>query len=177
MNIRTLLQTKLINILNIHTNPDFKFLAECTEWVHQKLVSLTNKVTNFNFFLFSLLLTTKTTNLRIRRIQDRSVLMSQRVPVKEDLVELSITNTKSTRTVIEMTAIQTNPNFKQIQECIDIVTRQLVSENSYTVPLNRKMGLESRGFFFTSETSEKTSSSILRQGGGFLSQYARKRNF
>ena len=39
VNIRTLLQTKLINILNIHTNPDFKFLAECTEWVHQKLVS------------------------------------------------------------------------------------------------------------------------------------------
>merc|ERR1711971_510814 len=37
VNIRTLLQTKLINILNIHTNPDFKFLAECTEWVHQKL--------------------------------------------------------------------------------------------------------------------------------------------
>jgi hypothetical protein len=29
----------LINVLNIHTNPDFKFLAECTEWVHQKLVS------------------------------------------------------------------------------------------------------------------------------------------
>ena len=39
VNIRTLLQTKLINILNIHTNPDFKFLAECTEWVTQKLVS------------------------------------------------------------------------------------------------------------------------------------------
>lgn len=39
VNIRTLLQTKLINVLNIHTNPDFKFLAECTEWVHQKLVS------------------------------------------------------------------------------------------------------------------------------------------
>ncbi len=39
VNIRTLLQTKLINILNIHTNPDFKFLAECTEWVSQKLVS------------------------------------------------------------------------------------------------------------------------------------------
>ena len=39
VNIRTLLQTKLINILNIHTNPDFKFLAECTEWVAQKLVS------------------------------------------------------------------------------------------------------------------------------------------
>nr|XP_040567606.1 plectin-like isoform X2 [Lepeophtheirus salmonis] len=37
VNIRTLLQTKLINILNVHTNPDFKFLAECTEWVHQKL--------------------------------------------------------------------------------------------------------------------------------------------
>ncbi|TRY61232.1 hypothetical protein TCAL_08459, partial [Tigriopus californicus] len=37
VNIRTLLQTKLINVLNIHTNPDFKFLAECTEWVHQKL--------------------------------------------------------------------------------------------------------------------------------------------
>lgn len=39
VNIRTLLQTKLINILNIHTNPDFKFLAECTEWVAKKLVS------------------------------------------------------------------------------------------------------------------------------------------
>ena len=39
VNIRTLLQTKLINILSIHTNPDFKFLAECTEWVAQKLVS------------------------------------------------------------------------------------------------------------------------------------------
>ena len=39
VNIRTLLQTKLINILNIHTNPDFKFLAECTEWVTKKLVS------------------------------------------------------------------------------------------------------------------------------------------
>ena len=39
VNIRTLLQTKLINILNIHTNPDFKFLAECTEWVVKKLVS------------------------------------------------------------------------------------------------------------------------------------------
>ena len=38
VNIRTLLQTKIINVLNIHTNPDFKFLAECTEWVHQKLV-------------------------------------------------------------------------------------------------------------------------------------------
>lgn len=41
VNIRTLLQTKLINILSIHTNPDFKFLAECTEWVAQKLVSST----------------------------------------------------------------------------------------------------------------------------------------
>ena len=41
VNIRTLLQTKLINVLNIHTNPDFKFLAECTVWVHQKLVSST----------------------------------------------------------------------------------------------------------------------------------------
>ncbi len=41
VNIRTLLQTKLINILNIHTNPDFKFLAECTEWVAQKLVRFT----------------------------------------------------------------------------------------------------------------------------------------
>jgi dystonin len=40
VNIRTLLQTKLINILNIHTNPDFKFLAECTEWVAQKLKQL-----------------------------------------------------------------------------------------------------------------------------------------
>ena len=39
VNIRTLLQTKLINILSIHTNPDFKFLAECTEWVAAKLVS------------------------------------------------------------------------------------------------------------------------------------------
>lgn len=38
VNIRTLLQTKLINVLNIHTNPDFRFLAECTEWVYQKLV-------------------------------------------------------------------------------------------------------------------------------------------
>ena len=45
VNIRTLLQTKLINILNIHTNPDFKFLAECTEWVAQKLVSLTARLT------------------------------------------------------------------------------------------------------------------------------------
>lgn len=53
VNIRTLLQTKLINILNIHTNPDFKFLAECTEWVHQKLVS--QKATNVtNICLFSL---------------------------------------------------------------------------------------------------------------------------
>merc|ERR1712170_155255 len=40
VNIRTLLQTKLINILNIHTNPDFKFLAECTEWVAKKLHQL-----------------------------------------------------------------------------------------------------------------------------------------
>lgn len=40
VNMRTLLQTKLINILNIHTNPDFKFLAECTEWVSQKLKQL-----------------------------------------------------------------------------------------------------------------------------------------
>merc|ERR1712062_390640 len=52
VNIRTLLQTKLINILNIHTNPDFKFLAECTEWVHQKLVSCQrSNFTNSNFFL------------------------------------------------------------------------------------------------------------------------------
>ena len=36
----TLLQTKLINILSIHTNPDFKFLAECTEWVAKKLTQL-----------------------------------------------------------------------------------------------------------------------------------------
>ena len=41
VNIRTLLQTKLLNVLNIHTNPDFKFLAECTEWVAQKLVRYT----------------------------------------------------------------------------------------------------------------------------------------
>jgi len=40
VNIRTLLQTKLIGILSIHTNPDFKFLAECTEWVSQKLKQL-----------------------------------------------------------------------------------------------------------------------------------------
>eukprot|EP00092_Neocalanus_flemingeri_P021691 GFUD01023529.1.p1 GENE.GFUD01023529.1~~GFUD01023529.1.p1 ORF type:complete len:5553 (+),score=1484.06 GFUD01023529.1:557-17215(+) len=40
VNIRTLLQTKLINILSIHTNPDFKFLAECTEWVAKKLTQL-----------------------------------------------------------------------------------------------------------------------------------------
>ena len=54
VNIRTLLQTKLINILNIHTNPDFKFLAECTEWVHQKLVSPTfRSFTNKIFFLLT----------------------------------------------------------------------------------------------------------------------------
>ena len=56
VNIRTLLQTKLSNILNIHTNPDFKFLAECTEWVHQKLVSeispLTLLTPGFFFSLF-----------------------------------------------------------------------------------------------------------------------------
>eukprot|EP00090_Calanus_glacialis_P003456 TRINITY_DN1255_c0_g1_i12.p1 TRINITY_DN1255_c0_g1~~TRINITY_DN1255_c0_g1_i12.p1 ORF type:complete len:5152 (+),score=1465.32 TRINITY_DN1255_c0_g1_i12:61-15516(+) len=40
VNIRTLLQTKLINILSIHTNADFKFLAECTEWVAKKLTQL-----------------------------------------------------------------------------------------------------------------------------------------
>lgn len=57
VNIRTLLQTKLINILNIHTNPDFKFLAECTEWVHQKLVSepVQNQLLMF-FFSLSLLM-------------------------------------------------------------------------------------------------------------------------
>merc|ERR1712038_1982578 len=61
---------------------------------------------------------------RIRRIQDRWVLISQKVP--KEIEYLSITNTKSTKTVIEMTAIQnTNPNFKQIQECIDFVIRQL----------------------------------------------------
>ena len=55
VNIRTLLQTKLINILNIHTNPDFKFLAECTEWVHQKLVSAPpgKSLTPFSFPEFS----------------------------------------------------------------------------------------------------------------------------
>ena len=38
VNIRTLLQTKLINILNIHTNPDFKFLDEwCAYQVRTKM--------------------------------------------------------------------------------------------------------------------------------------------
>lgn len=40
VNVRTLLQNKLINVVNIHVNPDFKFLAECTEWVQKKYVSL-----------------------------------------------------------------------------------------------------------------------------------------
>ena len=77
------------------------------------------------YFLFSFLLT----KIRIRRIQDRWVLISQKVP-KE--VELSITNTKSTKTVIEMTAIQTNPNFKQIAESMDFVIRQLVRLKNMT---------------------------------------------
>ena len=77
------------------------------------------------YFLFSFLLTI----IRIRRIQDRWVLISQKVP-KE--VELSITNTKSTKTVIEMTAIQTNPNFKQIAESMDFVIRQLVRLKNMT---------------------------------------------
>ena len=139
VNIRTLLQTKLINILNIHTNPDFKFLAECTEWVHQKLVSCqrSNFINSIFFLSFFHHLTNpkkitnkqknnqKKTQSRIRRIQDRWVLISQKVP--KEIEYLSITNTKSTKTVIEMTAIQnTNPNFKQIQECIDFVIRQLV---------------------------------------------------
>ena len=137
MNIRTLLQTKLINILNIHTNPDFKFLAECTEWVHQKLVSQNDNLTNL--FSFSFLLTI----IRIRRIQDRWVLISQKVP-KE--VELSITNTKSTKTVIEMTAIQTNPNFKQIAESMDFVIRQLVRLKNMT---NSTTTTDVFGFIFT----------------------------
>ena len=47
-------------------------------------------------------------------------------------VELSITNTKSTKTVIEMTSaassaiLQTNPNFQQIESCMDFVMSQLV---------------------------------------------------
>ena len=77
------------------------------------------------YFLFSFLLTI----IRIRRIQDRWVLICQKVP-KE--VELSITNTKSTKTVIEMTAIQTNPNFKQIAESMDFVIRQLVRLKNMT---------------------------------------------
>ena len=51
VNVRTLLQTKLINILNIHTNPDFKFLAECTEWVVKKLVSVEHDCTNIVLLL------------------------------------------------------------------------------------------------------------------------------
>ena len=65
----------------------------------------------------------------MRRLQDRWVLTSQKVPRG---VELSITNTKSTKTVIEMTSaassaiLQTNPNFQQIESCMDFVMSQLV---------------------------------------------------
>ena len=116
VNIRTLLQTKLINILNIHTNPDFKFLAECTEWVHQKLVSPTFRSFTKKYF--------STNKSRARRIQDRWVLMLKKINQNSfdgssnspgnnhngksiyvpgsSAHELSITNTKSTKTVIEM---------------------------------------------------------------------------
>ena len=59
-------------------------------------------------------------------MQDRWVLISQKLPKKP--VELSITNTKSTKTVIEMRAMETNKNFQYLQECMDWVNNQLVSD-------------------------------------------------
>ena len=59
-------------------------------------------------------------------MQDRWVLISQKLPQKP--VELSITNTKSTKTVIEMRAMETNKNFQYLQECMDWVNNQLVSD-------------------------------------------------
>jgi hypothetical protein len=126
VNIRTLLQTKLINILNIHTNPDFKFLAECTEWVHQKLVSFRNPTNPLYICLFS-----------VDRVHERwvgaRVRLQRRLQLplaSRDTTDFAVketTVTKSTKTVIEMRRTDTNEHFRFLEEAILWVSMQLVS--------------------------------------------------
>ena len=136
VNIRTLLQTKLINILSIHTNPDFKFLAECTEWVAQKLVrfrfTITNKVLSFS--------SVKMTYDHWAAVSS-SLRQNLLIPLGEGpggvaevggtVVRIEADGTK-TRTVITMGgSVDTNNSFRFIQECMEWVGNKLVSPRAW----------------------------------------------
>ena len=66
---------------------------------------------------------------RIRRIQDRWVLVKKKLPQKP--IELSITNTKSTKTVIEMRASPETNDF-DLEECIEWVSCKSVCSEHRT---------------------------------------------
>lgn len=72
------------------------------------------------------------TKYRVRRLQDRWVLALNKLPAKESHV-LSITNTKSTKTVIEMRSnidhTNNDKDFQLLEECMELVRDQLVSVN------------------------------------------------
>ena len=121
--MRTLLQTKLINILNIHTNPDFKFLAECTEWVSQKLVSSPQP-----------LLTNPYYSVKQTYEHWTAIRATQRANLLTPLNEA--TNTTVVRiesdgqgTVITMGGVgsETNASFRFLLESLDWVAKTLVS--------------------------------------------------
>ena len=135
VNIRTLLQTKLINILNIHTNPDFKFLAECTEWVHQKLVSASRPPPLIGSVTFS-----------VDRVHERwvgaRVRLQRRLqlPLASRFAEVAVretTVTKSTKTVIETRKVASSGggDFRMLEECLMFVHGQLVREETNLVRL------------------------------------------
>ena len=132
MNIRTLLQTKLINILNIHTNPDFKFLAECTEWVAQKLVSrpqtglhelLTNPGSNISsaglVYDHWAAVSTELRRQLLIPLNNESCNTTTVVRIEE-----------GHKTVITMGGSSSGPtNFRFLEETLDWVTCNLVSSN------------------------------------------------
>ncbi len=131
VNIRTLLQTKLINILNIHTNPDFKFLAECTEWVHQKLVSASADATNASPFPPSSVDRVHEHWVGVRvRLQRRLQLPLTSRAADFAVKETSVT--KSTKTVIEERRTHTNEHFRCLEEALQWVNLQLVRTNEDT---------------------------------------------
>ena len=147
VNIRTLLQTKLINILNIHTNPDFKFLAECTEWVAQKLVSSpTTDVTNTNICSTGLVYdhwAAASTELR------RQLL----IPLSESSANTTVVRIEEGhKTVITMGGVGGPTNFRFLEDALDWVTSNLVSSNSMGVAVVFVVGVLLLAYLLHAET-------------------------
>ena len=131
VNIRTLLQTKLINILNIHTNPDFKFLAECTEWVAQKLVSVSEGPTNPPCCS---VVSVYDHWAEVSAALRRGLLTPASEAANTTVVRIEA---EGHATVITLGGSDTNAGFRFLQDCMDWVTRNLVSLTAWVVVFSR----------------------------------------